>query len=305
MFLLFISCGNHTYDWKQMDINLNDDFHDIVQINKNNLVAYSYGTGKIIKSENQGKTWRIVHKTDSVYYEQIEFTTESTGYICGNTNEILKTEDGGNNWKAIAIDSISGSAAIYGMKFINNQTGYLSVLQRTSNGFESIIYKTSDSGLNWNQINSIPEMILNLELVNNELWASGNNVVLRNIDNSSWETIYKDSIKEVGQIRDFVVHEDNLVMASFNGYIINKGRNSLEKKQITSNRIRSIVSIGKRKLIAAGDNNNEKGNLFKSLDGGKTWDLIKKDLSDIHRLKVNNGILWGIGKNDELFKMEL
>lgn len=305
IFLIFSSCGTHSNDWQQININLNDNFHDIAQVNKDILVAYSYGTGKIIKSEDQGMTWRIVHKTDSIYYEQIQFTTESTGYICGNTNQILKTEDGGSNWTAITIDAISDSAPIYGMKFTNNQTGYLSVLQRTSTGFESIIYKTSDSGLNWNQINSIPEMILNLELVNNEVWASGNNVVLRNINSNSWGTVYKDTMKEVGQIRDFVVHEDNIVMASFNGYIINKRKKSIEKRQITTNRIRSIVSIGERKIIAAGDNNNEKGNLFKSLDGGKTWHLIEKDFSDIHRLKVKNELLWGIGKNDELIKMEL
>ena len=54
-------------------MGFNDNFHDIAPIDKNNVVAYSYGTGKIVKSEDQGKTWRQVYKTDSIYFEQIEF----------------------------------------------------------------------------------------------------------------------------------------------------------------------------------------------------------------------------------------
>lgn len=303
--LLLIGCRSETNDWQRINMGFNDNFHDIAPIDINNLIAYSYGSGKIVKSRDQGITWHMVFETDSVYYEQIEFPSRSVGYICGNTNKILKTEDSGNNWVEITIDSISETAPIYGMKFISPEVGYLSVMQRSSEGISSRILKTADSGLNWKEVNSVPEMILNLELVNNELWGSGNNVVLKNIDKINSETVYYDPLKEVGQIRDFLIEDDNIVMVSFNGYVVKKTKNSISKQQITTNRIRSVVKIGNGKLIVAGDNNKEKGNLFRSLDNGKTWILSKQNFNDIHRLKTKDGIVWGIGKNDEVLKMEL
>lgn len=301
--LSICSCKKATPEWQRIKMGFDDNFHDIAPIDENNVVAYSYGTGLIVKSENQGRTWKKVYQTDSIYLEQIEFTTSKIGFICGNFNMILKTEDGGDNWIEIKIDSIPESAPIYGMKFTNSERGYLTYLERTSKGFVSKIYKTINSGVKWTEINSIPEMILNLEIVNNELWASGNNVVLKNIDKDDWQIVYKDTTNQVGQIRDFLISDGELIMSSFNGFIICKKEGSVTKKQITKNRIRSIISIEDRKLIAAGDNNEEKGNLFESLDNGKTWTLIKQDFNDIHRMKIKAGIIWGVGKNDEFIIM--
>jgi photosystem II stability/assembly factor-like uncharacterized protein len=286
-------------------MGFDDNFHDITAIDKNNLIAYSYGSGLIVKSNNQGKTWEEVFKTDSIYFEQIEFPSPTVGFICGNTNRILKTEDGGNNWIEIKIDSIPESAPVYGMKFLNCEIGYLSYSEGTKKGFESKIYQTTNSGIEWKEINSIPEMILNIELVNNELWASGYNVIVKNIDKTGWQIVYKDTTKQVGQIRDFIINEDNIIMVSFNGYIICKKDNSITKKQITNNRLRSIISIDNRKIVVAGDNNKEKGNLFESSDNGKTWKLNNQDFNDIHRLEIKDGIIWGVGKNDLLIKRKL
>jgi len=303
--LLFCSCKKHTSEWQRIDIGFDENFHDIAPLDKNNVIIYSYGSGLILKSEDQGITWREVHKTDSIYLEQIEFPSFTVGFICGNFNKILKTENGGNNWIEIKIDSIQESALIYGMKFLDTDIGYFSLLDRSNNGFESKIYQTTNSGVNWKEINSIPEIILNIEIVNNELWASGNNVVLKNIDKSNWQTVYRDTTNQVGQIRDFLINEGKLIMCSLNGFIICKKESSIIKKQITANRLRSIISIGDRKLIAAGDNNKEGGNLFESLDNGKTWKLVKQDFNDIHRLKIKDRIIWGVGKNDEFIKMKL
>ena len=305
IWLLNISCDKVEPEWQRINMGFDENFHDIEPIDKNNIIAYSYGSGLIIKSEDQGLNWKEVYKTDSIYFEQIEFPSLHIGFICGNSNKILKTENGGNTWFEIKIDSISETAPIYGMKFITTETGYISILNRTQNGMESKIFKTKDSGITWKNIATLPEMILNIELINDELWASGNNVVLKNINKTKWEYVYKDETKEVGQIRDFLIQDEKLILSSFNGYIITIKGKEIIKKQITTNRLRSIVSYNKQKLIVAGDHNNEKGNLFESKDNGITWNVIQKDFQDIHRLKVKNGIVWGIGKKDELIKLKL
>lgn len=303
--LFIASCKNTTSKWQKINMGFNDNFHDIAPINKNTAIAYSYGSGLIVRTEDQGKTWQVVFQTDSIYFEQIEFPSSEIGFICGNTNKILKTEDGGKNWIELTIYTLPESAPIYGMKFLDTQTGYLALMERTKNGFESKILHTTNSGENWNEINHIPEMLLNIEIVNNEIWASGNNVVLKNIDKRNWQVVYKDTTKQVGQIRDFLIHDKKLIMCSFNGFIICKQDSLVTTRQITKNRIRSIISTGTGKFIVAGDNDKEKGNLFESVDNGESWKLFKQDFNDLHRLKIKDGIIWGVGKNDQLIKMFL
>lgn len=298
-----ISCDKMEPEWQRINMGFGESFHDIEPIDNNNIIAYSYGSGLIVKSIDQGNSWKEVYKTDSIYFEQIEFPSSNIGFICGNSNKILKTENGGNTWFEIKIDSIPKTAPIYGMKFITPETGYISILNRTPNGMESKIYQTKDSGITWENIVTFPEMLLNIELINDEIWASGNNVVLKNINKVNWEIVYKDETKEVGQIRDFLINKEKLILSSFNGYIITIKGNEVTKEQITSNRLRSIIRFNKQRLIVAGDHNNERGNLFESNDNGITWNLIQKDFQDIHRLKVKGGIIWGIGKKDELIKL--
>jgi photosystem II stability/assembly factor-like uncharacterized protein len=300
----FQACKRPKPQWEKLNIGLNDSFHDIEAIERNTLLAYSYGTGLIIKTWDAGKNWKIVHKTDSIYFEQIEFPSPEIGFICGNTNKILKTENGGDDWLEISLDPIPESASIYGMKFIGIEIGYFALLKRTEHGYGSDIYHSTNSGQDWTLINSIPEMLLNIELVNGDLWASGHNVVLKNID-KNWQTVYKDTSGEVGQIRDFVFRDETLIMASFNGYIISKEGDQVRKNKITENRIRSIVEAERNMLFAAGDNNREKGNIFESFDNGKTWKLIENDLPDIHRLYIKDKIIWGVGKQDALIKLEI
>ena len=81
-----------------MTIGTNDDFHDIEVVDDNNLIAYGYGNGAIIKSNNKGESWKKVYQFDSVYLEQVDFPTKDIGFICGNTKTLLRTKDGGKEW---------------------------------------------------------------------------------------------------------------------------------------------------------------------------------------------------------------
>lgn len=299
------SCQKTPSEWQVMKVGFNDDFHDIIFTGGTHLIGYSYGSGLIIKSEDQGQSWKKVHTTDSIYWEQVRFPSDQIGFICGNSNRIIKTEDGGDTWFEITIDSLHPSSPIYGMDFVDIETGYISVIGRTAQGFQTTIYQTVNSGLDWSKINTIPEMIINLELVDGQLWGSGNNLVAKNIDKADWKEVYRDTTRQVGQIRDFTISNDELIMASFSGYIIRKADGGVITQQITPNRLRSIISVGEGLLITAGDNDKEQGNLFESADNGISWKRSEKVFSDIHRLKTGNENAWGIGKNDEVMKLKL
>ena len=298
-------------NWEKIDLGLNDSFHDIEPINEKEVIAYSYGTGKIIKTVDGGENWKIVHQLDSIYLEQIQFLNDKIGYICGNDNTLLKTEDGGLNWTSIAIESLDAKAPIYGMHFVDEQNGFISVLAKSKkgNGYASHIYETKNAGEDWTKINELPDMILNIEVINNELWGSGNNVIVSNIDSPKWKYTYQDTEKEVGQIRDIVKTKNAFIAISFNGYIIRKpnGEKDWSKKILTNNRLRSIATNttkDQNHLFIVGDNNWEKGNVFESTDGGQTWAVVEfeGDLEDLHRVyftdKSGKPTFWAIGKND-------
>lgn len=287
------------------NIGLKESFHDLCPIDEKSIIAYSYGSGLIIKSSDGGQNWNKVYQTDSIWFEQIEFPSPEIGYICGNTNKILKTQNRGDKWLELPIASIHPESHFYGMKFTSVNTGYLAKWEFVDNKFITKILKTIDGGLNWEEINEYPHLILNIDLIGNELWASGKNILIQNIDKQNWEIIYEDEKKEVGDIRAFVVKDNQIVMSSWNGFIIIcKDKKLVSKKQITTNRLRTIIRMENGVLYTAGDNNKVSGNLFKSEDNGTTWEKFKGEFEDIHRLKTNNGVGFGIGKNDQFFRIE-
>jgi len=294
------SCKNTEWSWKYATIGFDENFHDIEIINKNSAIAYSYGSGMIVKTINQGVTWKRVLQTDSIYYEQIEFVNEKVGFICGNTNTILKTIDAGETWEPYAIDSIPQNAAVYGMAFLNETIGYVAVLKRIDGAFHSDIYQTVDSGISWGKINSSNEMILNLELIDDHLYGSGNNVFVEDINQKNYKILYKDETGEVGQIRDFVKLENEFVLASFNGFIIRGNDGNFTKQQLTKNRLRSIIKFGDDLLYVAGEGEIINENMFKYELNEKQWTNISKDNTAIHRLVYKDNLSLGVGKNDLL-----
>jgi photosystem II stability/assembly factor-like uncharacterized protein len=297
------SCSDQKNNWEIHTTGMNDNFHDIEIITSTTAIAYSYGSGKIIKTEDTGKSWDIIYQLDSIYLEQIQFINPNLGFICGNDNTLLKTTNGGRNWESIAIDTLENSASIYGMYFIDENIGFIGVLTNTGKNFSTIIYQTANSGEEWNMIQEIPEMILNLETINNELWGSGHNVIIKNIDRTAWEYSFKDTIRKVGQIRDIHIVESSIIAVSFNGYVITQQNGIWSSQQITKNRLRCIAG-NEKLLVTGGDNNAEMGNLFISKDKGLSWIQNELVLEDIHRIKYRDNTFWAIGKKDQLLQLK-
>jgi len=298
------SCKKNEWNWEYSTMDFDENFHDIEILDQNSAIAYSYGSGLFVKTINQGKNWKMVLQTDSIYYEQIEFVNEKVGFVCGNTNTILKTMDAGENWQAYAINSIPKNAAVYGMSFLNETVGYLAVLKRNEGVFHSDIYQTKDAGISWDKINSVNEMILNLEIIDDRLYGSGNNVFIENVNQMKYKILYKDEVGEVGQIRDFIKLENEFVLASFNGFIIRGSEGDFTKQQLTKNHLRSIIRYGDDSLYAAGEGEIINENMFMSRVNEKQWTNISKDSSAIHRLVYKNHLSFGVGKNDLIITLK-
>jgi len=93
--------------------------------------------GAIIHTRDGGKTWRP-QEALNVPLHKIFFVSKQEGWIVGAMGTLLHTEDGGNNWERQNIGIGRHIACIY---FINPQTGWILA------GDE--VYWTRNGGKNW------------------------------------------------------------------------------------------------------------------------------------------------------------
>jgi beta-lactamase regulating signal transducer with metallopeptidase domain/photosystem II stability/assembly factor-like uncharacterized protein len=131
---------------------------------------------KIIYSDDMGKTWRnsepILPSLDyysftgkdftsfeSIYEIFIDFPTSKCGYIfigvptamgTQNTRDMFKTTDGGRTWHYIQMDSgYTGGQFLRNMRFITENTGYLSGILYGGYGSAMELDRTTDGGLSF------------------------------------------------------------------------------------------------------------------------------------------------------------
>ena len=100
--------------------------------------AGMYGT--IVKTNDAGTTWNILHHDSGPFYYSVFFTEKNTGYVAGSDGTIKKTTDGGFSWSV----SPSGiSEELRDIYFVNADTGYAVggngvILKTTSGGFVGV-----------------------------------------------------------------------------------------------------------------------------------------------------------------------
>ncbi len=106
-------------------------------------VAGSGGT--IIKTLDGGSNWSANTLTDNISIKDISFSDNENGWAIGydydnECDVILNTSDGGNNWVQQFADS--SDQTFNSLYFHNNQLGWVV-------GFNGLILKTTNGGINW------------------------------------------------------------------------------------------------------------------------------------------------------------
>ncbi len=104
---------------------------------KNRLEAYCIGSNFVEYTRDGGHTWMRVDGT----LQSVHFPTPDRGYASGYYGVAYKTEDGGNNWKPMNLNTPQYLNDIY---FINRDTGY------AVGG--SNVFRTLDGGESWTSI---------------------------------------------------------------------------------------------------------------------------------------------------------
>ena len=268
------------------------------------IVAYGKDNGyvSIFKSEDGGHFWKVVYTDSStgrhLYSKSISYPKKNFSIAQYDSGYVVRTIDGGKTWakyKFAKLNSGFSQAGWQGkISMIDEKYGYLC----TSNTGPDRIFKTSDGGLKWIEINNrflggwndclISELIC---LSKNRLictlvsWTLNKEGIATSIDGGeNWNIITNPLIDVKTTLCNFSFSDSlNGFLSGFNSDsitnlqipILFKTKDGGLNWEIVNREIRSILKRGGYPFISFKDSlNGLMGGLseiLKTTDGGKIW----------------------------------
>lgn len=119
-------------------------------------------SGNIYRTTDIGVTWMTMNTPQSLQsILDFQFINSSTGFAVGYYGYLLKTVDGGLNW---SIWNRLNTTGLYRIKFLNDNTGFITAGGGSIGGTGEIFYTTNGGDI-WN------ETYLDLDVYNNILYS--------------------------------------------------------------------------------------------------------------------------------------
>jgi photosystem II stability/assembly factor-like uncharacterized protein len=150
---------NNGENWDLSFNNNNYWFKDISFVNSSTgcIIDFNYSlwSGRILRTTNTGNTWIEVNNSLHSPINTIRFIDQNIGFAGCDSNRLLKTINAGLNWDIINLNG-PVKCNFVDLSFIDNLTGW--VLAHYDNFSppsyyeRNIIWKTTNSGNNWNII---------------------------------------------------------------------------------------------------------------------------------------------------------
>jgi photosystem II stability/assembly factor-like uncharacterized protein len=295
-----ITAGRLNSQWiEQYPYNPGIGLRDIEFINEN--TGWICGDGIILKTTNKGINWLVQdNPAPGKYLYSIHPVDSNIVYCVGYFETILKTTNGGENWIALQ-NGIQGQGKSYRATFFHNSlTGWVA-------GFGDRIYKTTNGGISFDSI-LIPYNTLNdIHFKNNltGIVVGGGATVLKTTDGGfTWYQSYivpgaYGDFRKVSVINNqycFTVEDGKRVFKSTNygdsfdiiGYVTGAD-------QPYSCRFSSLQT---------GWVCGTFGQIFKSIDGGATWNYQYVNTTNIGWLRSfwfhDDYTGWAVGGNTKL-----
>ncbi len=163
----------------------------------------------LYKTTNAGVNWSLAAGGNA---ENFYFINETTGWkttYSGGSSTLLKTTNGGSSWNAI--HTTSNFRALYSVKFINENTGWVS-------GYREYIAATTNGGVNWVQQRDMDNSVglYNIEFLNSLTgWAVGENGTILSTTNGG--SFWQATIVPGGRLQEveFVNQQTGWVVGGF------------------------------------------------------------------------------------------
>lgn len=138
------------------------------------------GDALFIKTSNSGLNWLVNNIGANKVPDDMFFLNEDTGYTCDNfSGGVYLTTDAGLTWLNREEGITAFPRTLY---FLNYDTGYC------GGGF--YFFKTTNAGVNWNQLFQFGENVMDVQFKNQNLgWVAltGNKVGITTNGGTSWD----------------------------------------------------------------------------------------------------------------------
>ena len=247
--------------------------------------AFAVGGTAIIRSDDAGLTWRVVHRDKQLQLSKITFRNPLVGVAVGGSGTILRTTDGGRSWVRVSYNApyhLTGLAVLPQGSFF--ATGY-----RYSPPVYGFVLRSTDDGATWREVHrtaggtSITTTIDGIGRIGSDrLLAVGAKGYLRlgTSDGSVWQTA--GTLPATYYPRDVVTTKDDTVVfvagvaISGKSLIYRNARGSVrwEPVELVPNlSLWTVTSDGQDGVLAGGTigPSLQDGDLWRSLDVGKTF----------------------------------
>ncbi len=217
---------------------------------------------------------------EAVRFTDVEYNTDSSGFICGEQGILLQTKDWGRNWKQRYFPNLD-MLYFYDMTFINRRQGVLiGVTGSDSIRYKGIVYRTDDGGDTWQEVTGVlgigfSHVHRDLETDNLIITAIGS-VLISEDRGKTWESI---KLPEGDIMRSTIVTGDHGISVGMNGRILRSedaGKTWKDSESPTENSLTSVTRYAPGVWYIAG----EHGEVWSTKDFGKSWKnmRIKKDV---------------------------
>lgn len=246
--------------------------------------AYADGFGWLPQSS--GTNW---------YLNSVSCYDANTAWIVGghgtpsDNGIILRTNDGGFNWKSI----ILGIYSFNGCYFVDNNTGWIV-------GNSGVIYKTTNGGINWTNQPSPTSLYLTCVhfLNSNTGWISGNLGLILYTSNggTTWET-RTTSTDQALRCVFFIDANTGWAAGSFSGSVIiktiNGGANWENLNSGATSALSAIQFIDNNTGWCVGSFNT----ILKTTNSGSNWiSMISSSLNTLYDVEfANSNTGWVVG----------
>lgn len=132
-----------TWDTVKVSLSVGEISFTDVQILEDNSIIASGWRGYVIKSTDQGKSWKELKTNYNQYYASLSFPTSNIGYITSvSSDTLIKTTNGGNSWFLLD-NPLEMANDVY---FFDDNYGLICGKNAQNNGE---LFATSDGGNSW------------------------------------------------------------------------------------------------------------------------------------------------------------
>ena len=207
--------------------------------------------GSIVYSDDQGKTWRQARSPTQVLLTNVFFLDEKLGWAGAHDSLILHTRDGGETWAIQHEDPIPGGdipKPILDIHFTDSDTGY-------AIGAYGLMLETGDGGQTWEEVDTM------------DLYDRLEELGMEPEPNFNYMIPFQDNILIVGELGTILV---------FNP----RAETEEERWRILESPYEGtffgVTELSSGALYLYG----LRGNIYRTLDNGETWQKIKTGVID-------------------------